>query len=138
LRARDEDGFQAPTLRQGPFEAALAGLFEQKFADLQRNGLEQLVRRIVREMLASGGPVGEPETLPKARAARAVGLSPATIDRWQRAKRLARGDRGRVNMRELRALLAGEGGAAKEPAAVDLAAHRARRIADDLKGKGAR
>lgn len=53
-------------------------------------GSSKLVRSVGREVLGDRS-AGEPETLPKAAAARASGLSPATLDRWQRAGRLGRG-----------------------------------------------
>lgn len=128
-----EHGSRQETCGVGPLEAAVAGLVRQEVRDLARDELDQLIRRAVREVLGDR-TAGEPETLPKAAAARAVGVSAATIDRWQRGGRLARGHRGRVNMGELRALLAGERKVA--PEAVDLAAHRARRLADEIKRGG--
>lgn len=120
----------------GPIETAIAGLARQVVRDLARDELEQLVGRAVREALGSR-TAGEPESLPKAQAARAVGVSPATLDRWQRGGRLTRGHRGRVLMAELRALLAGER-TEEAPAAVDLAERRARRLADEIKRGGVR
>ncbi|ACL65481.1 conserved hypothetical protein [Anaeromyxobacter dehalogenans 2CP-1] len=130
---------RAPACAPSPLEAAVAvvaGLIRQELLELKRGELEQLVRGVVREVLGDR-TAGEPETLPRRAAARAVGLSPATLARWQGTGRLSRGHRGRVIMPELRALLAGE--QRKQPAgAVDLAEARARRIAADLKHGGRR
>jgi hypothetical protein len=126
---------RAPACAPSPLEAAVAGLVRQ-VRELDRAELEQLVRRMVREALGDR-TVGGPETLPRAVAARAVGVSPATLARWQGTGRLSRGHRARVNMRELRAFLAGER-AGKPGGAVDLAEQRARRIAEQLKRTGRR
>ena len=127
---------RAPACAPSPLEAAVAGLVRQEVRALTRDELEQFVRSVVREVLGDR-TAGEPETLPRAAAARAVGVSPATLARWQGTGRLSRGHRARVNMSELRKLLAGEQRA--QPAgAVDLAAARARRIAADLKRGGRR
>lgn len=128
-----DDGHGSRQETFGPLEAAVAGLVRQLVRDLARDELDQLIRSAVREVLGDRA-AREPESLPKAAAARAVGLSAATIDRWQRSGRLSRGHRGRVNMGELRALLAGE--RKVETEAVDLAAHRARRLADEIKRGG--
>lgn len=95
--------------------------------------LDERVRLLVREELArAGAAAGDPETAPKARAARLAGVSVATLDRWQRAGKLSRGHRGRIRMAELRLLLAGQVETAHAP--VDLAEERAQRAARSLKG----
>lgn len=108
----------------------LQGLVQALVADAIA-GLEERVRAIVREELRRGRAT-EAEWISSSQAAALAGVSPATIRRWRTEGKLTKAQRGRVNVAELRALMARGDDAPAVPS--DFAAARAKRIAGQLRG----
>ncbi len=84
-------------------------------------------------------PGADPAFASKPRAAKLLGVSTASLRRWQKAGRITRYAGGRVALAEVRRAIT-QGPAKPEPAppAVDLASARARRTADDFLHRGGR
>ena len=93
--------------------------------------LEQRVAALEERARQAPSSAPEAEWVSPSVAATVAGVSPATLRRWRAQGLLAVGRRRRVNVRELRRLMAGEGG---PPPVADLASARARRAAARVKG----
>lgn len=113
-----------------PLEAVIVA----RLRALAEQTLAELVQRAVAEALARSGAPAAPdrrEWLTQPQAATVAGVSRSTLRAWQAAGRLQRGERGRVNAAELRALLAGRPATARG----DVLELRQQRIADRLRGR---
>jgi hypothetical protein len=99
-----------------------------------RRAAREEARQAVQDALRDA-PGADPAFAPKPRAARILGVSRATVGRWQKAGRITRYEGGRVSLAECRRVLAGESSApaVKAPPVADLAAERARRAAATLR-----
>lgn len=92
--------------------------------------LRQAVREEVQREIASRTVADRREWLTQPAAAQVAGCSVSTIRNWQGEGKLSKGERGRVNAAELRALLAGR----KATSGGDVLDLKAAKIAASLKG----
>jgi predicted ATPase len=98
-------------------------------------GVDERVRAVVREEMRRGAAV-EAEWVSTKQAAALTGYGASTIRRWKATRVLTPGRGGRVNLAQLRAVVA-NGGAPAPARPGDLAAERARRLAATIAKRGA-